>query len=299
MDLDVSSLNTVIKSSIGGTAKANKKSKSRSNKADTNTKSLIPPSPDPDPEQDEPPNADGTGSPGSVQQTPGTDDVRPQDDTETTTRSNVQVLDLHTTNPIISYQDQAYSCTWVDMIGTNLFFTQTGASEELEPVISTDDCDLLGMSTIKLLGHRTIMKKSSKKRTRSEGEGDAQLNLPGRSLGELTNNNASKNIQIKNQATFLEKLMDIKKTRGHQDIVRTYVDEHTVAKDAPKFSEAQSIEIDELNRRVVRGDGEALERLQTIYSQLEEDEEDGDNAAMEPNDGLGDGPSPTENMQPD
>ncbi|KAK5050633.1 hypothetical protein LTR84_003915 [Exophiala bonariae] len=298
VDLDVSSLNTAIKSSIAVTAKGKKKPKPRSRKVDQNTKTPTPdPDPDPDPEPDEPQNPHGTASPGSAQQTPVNDDVREQNDVQTTIPVSFQALGLHSTNPIISYQDQVYSCTWVDMIGTNMFFTQPGASEDIQPALSTDDCDLLGVSTIKLLGHRTIMKKNPKKRARAED--DEEGHLAGRSLGELTHNSAAKNVQIKNQATFLEKLMDIKSQRGHQDMVRTYVDEKTAAKESPQFSQAQSIEIDELNRRVVRGDGAALERLQKIYSQLEEDDGDhGNNAAMEPSHEVGEvGPSPTENMQ--
>lgn len=236
-----------------------------------------------------PQNADGAASPVPAQTTSGNNATREQNDADLTVPSNVQVLGLHTTNPVISYQDQVYSCTWVDMIGTNMLFTQPGASEDVEPVVSTDDCDLLGMSTIKLLGHRTIMKKSSRKRGRPEDDGegddsqtldvaDTQPQVVGRSLGTLTGYNSHKNVQIKRQAAFLGKLAEIKDKRGHQDTVRTYVDEK-IASHAPwKFSKSQAIEIDDLNRRVGRGEAEALERLRTIYSQFKEDDN-----AMEPN----------------
>jgi hypothetical protein len=296
VDLDLSSLNTVIKPNIPGTSKSNKISKK--GKENVNPRS---------PEADEiaygaqPQNEDGSASPEPAQQTLGQEIVPEQDAADLIVPSHVQVLDLHTTNPIISYQDHVYSCAWVDLIGTNMFFAQPGMSEDVHPLVSTDDYELLGTSTIKLLGHRANIQKSLKKRARPDDDGDdrfeiadTQQNPEGRSLGTLIRTNAKKNVQIKKQATFLEKLMEIKDKRGHQDTVRTYVDETIASSEQSKLSKSQCIEIDHLNRRVVRGDAEALESLQKIYSQLDGDGND-DNA-MEPSDGLGGPPGP-ENMQ--
>lgn len=290
MDLDLSSLNTVIKPNIPGASKPNK----ISNKGKENANPR-------GPEADEisynaqPLNEDGSASPEPAQQTLGQDVVPEQDDADLIVPSRVQVLDLHTNNPIISYQDHVYSCAWVDLIGTNMFFVPPGVSEDVPPLVSTDDYELLGTSTIKLLGHRANIQKSLKKRARPEDDSDqrfeiadAQQNPAGRSLGTLIRTNAKKNVQIKKQATFLQKLMGIKDKRGHQDTVRTYVDETIASSEQSKLSESQCIEIDQLNRRVVQGDAEALESLQKIYSQLEGDvDADGEGDAMEPSHGLG------------
>ena len=70
--------------------------------------------------------------------------------------------------------------------------------------------------------------------------------------------------------------MDVKKARGESDTVRTFVDRHTIAAESKKKSEAMEVqrEIEELNRRVIHGDNEALVRLQVIYSHMEEVESD-------------------------
>ncbi|KEF52216.1 uncharacterized protein A1O9_11843 [Exophiala aquamarina CBS 119918] len=300
VDLDLSSLNhTVVRPNISGAsagAGAHKPNKTSNSKGKGSISATH--SPDPDAEEvssatARPQIEDGDGSvspePQTQQPTPtpgqeGTAEPE-QDDTDLNAPSNVQVLDLHTSNPIISYQDQVYSCSWVDMIGTNMFFTQPGVSGDIvqPPLLSTDDFDLLGTSTIKLLGYRAHMKKSSKKRARPEDAETQQQAPEGRSLGTLTRSNPKKNAQIKRQATFLEKLMEIKDRRGHQDSVRTYVDEKIASQELSKLSETQRTEMDALNRRVVRGDADALERLEKIYSQLDDVAGDfsGDNA-MEP-----------------
>lgn len=329
MDLDLSSLNhTVVKPNFSG-AGGPKTGKTSNNKGKENTSTTRTPEPDAEEISSGAANPrleDGSASPEPQAQQPrlGSESLaereQEQDDADLNALSNVQVLDLHTRNPIISYQDHVYSCSWVDMIGTNMFFTQPGISEDygVQPLLSTDEFDLLGTSTIKLVGHRAYMKKSSKKRARPEDDGEDYTNnaeraeLPqqdpeGRSLGTLTRSNPKKNAQIKRQAAFLEKLMEIKDKRGHQDSVRAYVDEKIASHEQSKLSETQRTEIDELNRRVVRGDGDALERLEKIYSQLDDDHrDDGDGdvddnamepqAEPEPGDGPG-GLEGPENMQ--
>jgi len=291
VDLDLSSLNhAAFKPNISG-AGASKSSKNPTTKGKDNADTR---SPDPDAEAissgaARPQIEDGSASPEaqlqSQEPTPTPTPGQERDDPGLNGPSNVQVLDLHTSNPIISYQDHVYSCSWVDMIGTNMFFTQPGMAEEynVQPVLSTDEFDLLGTSTIKLVGHRAHMKKSSKKRARPEDDGKENNNSnnvesaepprqdpEGRSLGTLTGTNPKRNARIKQQAKFLEKLIEIKDKRGHRDSVRAYVDDNIASHQPSKLSEAQRAEIDALNRRVVRGDGDALDRLEEIYSQLDD-----------------------------
>ncbi len=91
------------------------------------------------------------------------------------------------------------------------------------------------------------------------------------------------NADIKRQAAFLEKLMDVKRAKGESDNVRTVFSQRKSTKIIqPRDIEtggtrpreefpSVSAEIEELNRRVVRGDATALMRLQDIYSTMEED----------------------------
>lgn len=188
--------------------------------------------------------------------------------------TNVQILGLSSNNPIISYLDQVYSCTWTDMVGTNMFFTNPGLINPAAALQATDDYDLIGMSRIKLVGDRAaITRKAGSKRQGQPTDARAEeqppeedINEPaGRSLGSLTRNNAKVNVHIKKQATFLKKLMDLKRQRGEGDLVRTYVDETIAATDNQNLPQEIQTEVEELNRRLLKGDGEALARLQEIY----------------------------------
>lgn len=203
---------------------------------------------------------------------------------EASTGNVLQILDLDSHNPIISFQDQLYSCQWFDTIGTNMFFSHHSPHRIIAPLRTTDNYDLLGTSRIKLVGHRAKVtpKPNVKKRRRaaddddSEGGEDVEEGIPeGRSLGGLVRTNPKTNIQIKKQAKFLEKFMDLKKARGEVDSVRTFVSRptDTTSRNRPKDipPSAMQQEIESLNRKVVKGDTEALARLQEIYSQLEDE----------------------------
>lgn len=284
MDVDLSALNHTNKSNIAGPPRPVTPAKRESNKSARQT-----------PDRDE-------ASPNCVE-VAGESQHTPQEPQSTPSRSGeeddngvlplpsrVQILDLNTTNPIVSYMDQVYSCTWADMVGTNMFFTHPGASDVTETLQSTDDYDLIGTSRIKLVGDRANMAKKNqpKKRARvddddadehSAGAEDAPL---GRSLGGLRRSNPTINAQIKKQASFLNKLMEIKRQRGETDLVRTLVDEKIASADTARLHAARHDEIDELNRKVLKGDADALARLQEIYAQPDDKDTEPDEITRSP-----------------
>ena len=101
------------------------------------------------------------------------------------------ILDLDSMNPIVAYKNQLYSCTWVDMIGTNMFFTPHEEASSLEPLKSTPHCDLIGTSRMKLVGRLAktskIQKKQNKKRftttaAAAEADDDDEIQFVGESL---------------------------------------------------------------------------------------------------------------------
>lgn len=211
---------------------------------------------------------------------------------------DIQILDLPGRNPVISYQNQIYHCTWSDMIGTLMFFSKPEGNPD-EALLSTHDYDLINTSRIKLIGQRAkLAGKSGRKRPRpdndeqSDGaladglEDEADSILNGKSLGEIRTANAKINADIKKQAAFLEKLMDVKRSKGETDNVRTVFSQRKGGKravQAPDIdlgsrglkeglrSQPMEREIEKLNRMVVRGDATALKRLQDIYSNMEDD----------------------------
>lgn len=191
--------------------------------------------------------------------------------------AKAQFLGLNTTTPIVSYMDDIYTCTWTDLIGTNMFLTQPGLAESAQPLHSTADYDLIGKSRIKLVAQKAKVSKKDvvreKRRTDTDGEREktieAEGSPKGRSLGGFIRTNSIVNQQIKNQAAFLEKMMDIKRRRGERDIVRAYVDEKSTSHADTTLHETRHDEMDELSRKVVKGDAEALAKLREISSQLE------------------------------
>lgn len=68
------------------------------------------------------------------------------------TRPEVRILDLHTKNPMVSYKDQIYSCSWAENIGTELLFTPHDDSSSL-PILKAlpGDVDLLAASSARLV----------------------------------------------------------------------------------------------------------------------------------------------------
>jgi TFIIIC subunit triple barrel domain len=210
--------------------------------------------------------------------------------------TDIQILDLHCQNPVISYQNQIYHCTWSDLVGTAMFFSKTEGSDEDGDLLSTDEFHLINTSRIKLIGQKAkLTAKPSSKRRRQVEEDSSEAILvdvehdeaepvgKGKSLGEIRTANPKTNADIKRQAAFLENLMDVKRAKGESDNVRTVFSQRkpnsqiipprsAAAKRSRRSQEYPSItaEIEELNRKVVRGDAGALMRLQDIYSSMQD-----------------------------
>ncbi|KIW29569.1 uncharacterized protein PV07_05376 [Cladophialophora immunda] len=263
VDIDLSSLNSNLKSNLAGPPKPVTPAKRKISNSG-------PPTPGPD----EPgleaaeSGAEGGRLRGSTQEPHETPPRNGEDDENAhlpSPSSRVQILDLTTVNPIISYQGQVYSCTWADMVGTNMFFTHPGILDAAEVLQSTDDYDLIGMSRIKLVGQAAKMLKKEKP-SKEAGIDGPHVNGQAGAGGEIPNGRHDQD-QVKKQASFLEKLMQVKRQRGETDVVRTFVDEKTVSVDLALVHESHRDEIQDLNEQVVRGNPDALARLQEIYSQ--------------------------------
>jgi hypothetical protein len=219
--------------------------------------------------------------------------------------NNIQILDLHGQHPVISYQSQIYRCTWSDLIGTAMFFSRAGPGIDQEALMSTDDFHLINTSRIKLIGQKAkLTGKAGRKRQRQVDDESPEAvhadnvqeedtsQIRGKSLGTIRTFNPKINADIKRQAAFLEKLMDIKRAKGESDNIRTVFSQNKRTKiiqprdtemgESRRRQEFPSMEtkIEELNRRVVRGDATALMRLQDIYSSIEDDTQS--NPALQP-----------------
>jgi TFIIIC subunit triple barrel domain len=200
----------------------------------------------------------------------------------------LQILDIGTGNPIISHQKQLYTCTWSDMIGTNMFFTRPADSISETSIQSTPDFELLGTSRIKLVGRKTKMVPKSKSRKRPFDDEDGMQDaggeadpINGSTFPGFGVTNPKKNLERRKQAKFLERLMRAKRARGETDMVPTIP--HGINHSRATLTAEQKQRINTISMKIVKGDAEAVASLKEIYSQL--------NGAQEPNPGLGEIPN--------
>ncbi|GIJ88387.1 hypothetical protein Asppvi_007308 [Aspergillus pseudoviridinutans] len=204
-----------------------------------------------------------------------TDDHEPAiDSTESDNvpSERVQILGLHTTNPIVSYQNQIFSCTWADQIGTELLFTrpETGHEPDLEsalpqisPLRSGKDFDLIAANSVKILGRKANLISSS-------GSGSTQV--PSIQPSETANVLRKAGPQS-NQARFLERLTHIKRERGETDTVRTVFSTKRTQNLEDRLrgwarTEEELAEVQRLSEAASRGDTVALTALEELYTEI-------------------------------
>lgn len=66
------------------------------------------------------------------------------------TMGELQVIGLHTPNPLVMYNDQLLSCQWTSTIGTDMFFVKPNSNMG-EPLRTLPSVDLLSLGSAKLV----------------------------------------------------------------------------------------------------------------------------------------------------
>lgn len=184
----------------------------------------------------------------------------------------VQIIDIDTTEPIISYNDEIYACSWTDTVGTNLFFGPVDDVSHTEAPLTAKYGALLGASRLKLLGNRvTLSKAENKKRARIEGE-DNQRTVDSQGEPESGASNLEGNNEIRQQIDFLRRLTDVKRRRQETDLVAGVAGSRALSSgaqaDIPVPVVTQTKEVDELNLPRGKDDIDALSRLRTLDPRL-------------------------------
>ncbi|RMZ90109.1 hypothetical protein DV736_g2661, partial [Chaetothyriales sp. CBS 134916] len=175
----------------------------------------------------------------------------------------VQIVDLARNNPIVLYRRQMYSCSWVDMISTSMFFTRPSGYDGHHTVRSNVDFALLDTSHIKLVGQQASLVPRGGKAIVD------RTALPG-----FSSTNWRNNIARRKQADFLDRLMQAKRSRGETEIVPTVGDRKGKAVyqlDANSWAALtaeQTVKLNNLSSRVVKGDARAVAALREMYSEL-------------------------------
>ncbi|KAM5441777.1 hypothetical protein MferCBS31731_003037 [Microsporum ferrugineum] len=180
-------------------------------------------------------------------------------DQEQESQSRIQIMDLHTSNPIISYGNQIFSCSWADMIGTELMFSR--ASERLPGSLppvwrhEEDSSELLCVNRVRIVGQKANLISSA----------------GGQSV--LGNDPAdASRVAASNQARFLARLAKAKHARGETDTVRTVFPSRKNQLQDEKIAgwnrvEAAVAEAERLNKLALEGDGDALLALERMYAE--------------------------------
>ncbi len=144
----------------------------------------------------------------------------------------IQILDFHSPNPIISYQNQIYSCEWTSTIGTDILLT-TPEPNDRHPVLRQGPgVSVLAATSLKLSGrpvqldsrqptssetqsndHKSAPDSSSQPNKISDGKQVTSVKIP----DGLTPNRARQN-----QANFLQRFIAAKAVKGETDEVTVY-----------------------------------------------------------------------------
>lgn len=140
-------------------------------------------------------------------------------------QEDIQILDLHSQHPLISYRGRIFEGDWSEIIGSEAILTQrTPSTASLTPLPAlrhlADDIDLLAVSASKILTREKILKPlQSSETTERNAALDAvkkewSIRIP---LGKR-----DKEGEKGEQARFLETLMALKKKKGEKDGVTVY-----------------------------------------------------------------------------
>ena len=200
----------------------------------------------------------------------------------------IQILGLHTSNPIISYCNQLFSCTWADQIGTELIFAHPDAHTNLDntdhqslpSLMQGPSFELLAANSVKILGQKANITSSSNPGVPGDVQpAGARDNLATAVPADdaqalsMSTNLPRRGLQTSHQANFLARLQAIKTQRGETDTVRTTFSTKRTVTVADRLgawarTEAQLAEIHALNDRAHKGDTAAIAALEQMMRDI-------------------------------
>ncbi len=126
----------------------------------------------------------------------------------------VQILDLESDNPLVSYRDHIFTCQWARNIGTELLFaSHKDASEDGLPTLRQlpGGVDLLAACSARIVSNTaTLVPKAEVGPTELQEESDGPL---------VESVSLAASDDRRKQARFLERMMKIKKEKGENDEV--------------------------------------------------------------------------------
>lgn len=157
-------------------------------------------------------------------QDPAENDTEP----EPSTSHDIQILDLHSDRPYISYRGKVFEGEWAEVMGTELILAQHEQGGSL-PVLRqlAQDVDLFAASSSRITTKEKIPKsKDMDDDDLADIKDEWSIKVPA---------GKDKTGERARQARFLESIMALKKKKGQQDqvtVFATRVDEQDFADDA-------------------------------------------------------------------
>lgn len=192
----------------------------------------------------------------------------------------IQILGLHTCNPVVSYRNQIFSCSWADQIGTELIFAHPDAHTDTSnrgqplaaPLLQGPSFELLAANSVKILGRKSNI-VSAGTGPAGESKTDTNTGVVTPISADETQSVPRRAVQPTHQANFLARLQSIKAARGETDTVRTTFSTRRNVNVAERLgawaqTEAQVAEIHALNDRARKGDPEAIAALERIMQDI-------------------------------
>jgi hypothetical protein len=153
------------------------------------------------------------------------------------TAGQLQVLDLHGSNPMVKFDDALYSCAWSTELGTQVHVATPGVAKQT--LRSGHVVDVVSMSRARLVGTPATLKPRHDRPMAepTELEPTASNTVDMETTLEHTTEKPSAERQIarfaaarqkatdpalKSRASFLERFSKIKQSRGETDLVPFY-----------------------------------------------------------------------------
>ncbi|EQL01755.1 Transcription factor TFIIIC, tau55-related protein [Ophiocordyceps sinensis CO18] len=138
-----------------------------------------------------------------------------EEDDEAEALDDIQILDLHSPNPIISYRGRVFEGQWAEVIGTEAIFARHNKSQPLPALRNlADKVDVLAASSSRIMTTEKVLEpKVAEQDTLAPIKEEWNIRVP--SGKDRTGERAL-------QANFLENLMALKKKKGQTDQVTVY-----------------------------------------------------------------------------
>lgn len=192
--------------------------------------------------------------------------------------TEVQILDLHSIKPLVSYDGHIFACRWSENIGTEMLF-MPHEKERTLPILRTlrGDADLIAASSARITARTAHLERkggaepksmaamAKAKARMAYAQSKTKANIP---RGTSSQRNA--------QAAFLEKLIDIKDDAGEEDYVTVHAKSRLTNNRWRKEMKAlRAAERERLEQVIAeRKNGAEIVKARERLKQMDEEDED-------------------------